>query len=233
MTQKMMIKAGAKISINTEDANNIHISVDNKPYEECHLEAEVDWSSAAFWYQIVSLSKIRNLILKGLNKNSIQGDIKLIEFFKQLGVSTSFTNKGVLISYTGDIRREPKFDFTDYPDLALPVVITAAAHGVRGIFTGLSSLQHKESNRLKVLEETVSVLSGIRTISHCGKLALPKRAIGERLTIKANDDHRVIMALTPLSLLGIDVKLEKENMKEVNKSYPNFWSELGRVFHLH
>jgi len=48
----------------------------------------------------------------------------------------------------------------------------------------------------------------------------------ETATIETYEDHRMAMALAPLSLI-CPLTIEEEDV--VNKSYPEFWDDLGSL----
>ena len=64
-----------------------------------HLER--DWSSAAFWYEHVALYG-GEIYLPGLSRDSLQGDKVVADIFAQLGVQTTYTPDGIVISKTDD-----------------------------------------------------------------------------------------------------------------------------------
>ena len=75
--------------------NSINIS--NQPYQLKNIKIENDWSAVAFWLEMVSLSKKARIILKGLNKNSWQGDSFSPNFFKDLGVLSYFEDSNFIL----------------------------------------------------------------------------------------------------------------------------------------
>ena len=168
---------------------------------------ERDWSSAAFWYEWVALHG-GELLLQGLTERTLQGDRVVADLFETLGVSTTFTPDGVLISYTRS-STIPHFtnphtpslvgrdglviDFSSCPDLYPAVAITCEQLAIPLQATGTDSLRIKESDRLQ--------------------------AVAER---KTYGDHRIAMAL-----LAAD--LPCDNTDCIKKSYPAFLTQLNAL----
>ena len=114
---------------------------------------ERDWSSAAFWYEWVALHE-GELFLEGLSEDTTQGDKALVELFRHMGVSTTFTPDGAFIRKDRTVQREPlDFDFTSCPDLYPAVAITCQRLALPLRPTGTDSLHIKESDRLQAVAE--------------------------------------------------------------------------------
>ena len=123
------------------------ITIEQQDYKSGELTIEADWTSASYWYEMVALASEANLFLKGLNKESLQGDAILPEIFNHFGVQTEFLGDGIKLTKTKKIVSDFTFDFTDYPDLAQTVIVTCAGLNIPGKFTGLESLRIKETDR--------------------------------------------------------------------------------------
>lgn len=83
MTIRVMEQCGAKVMLAGRK-----ISVLPVPYKPNTLTIEPDWSSAAFWYEMVALSQKGEVLLKGLSADSLQGDSRAVEMFSSLGIKT-------------------------------------------------------------------------------------------------------------------------------------------------
>jgi len=219
--------------------NNV-IAVSQSPYHTADLEIEPDWSSASFWYELVALAESSDVLLKGLSKQSLQGDAVLPEVFEPLGVKTVFEDQGVHLLKTGKVAENFIFNFSNNPDIALPVIVICAALGINGTFKGLENLRFKESDRLSGLITELTGLgfhvdriqdSEIRTQPHKSdklKSASASKKNDKSTTqqhiIETYGDHRMVMAFAPLAYLFGSLTLK--NPKVVSKSYPDFWKHL-------
>lgn len=200
-----------------------------------HLDLETDWSSAAYWYQVLALAKNGEIFLKNLNIDSIQGDKILAEIFNSLGVHTYQRKDGVLIKAGGEIVYNQSIDFTNYPDIAPSVINTCAALGIIGKFTGLESLNLKESRRMDVLCREMAKLgfdlrdNGFGEYILINSCAPNNKAYSfKEIEIQTDDDHRMAMAFAPMAIIGKSIQIS--HASSVYKSYPFFWDELSKIF---
>ena len=119
-----------------------------------HLTVEKDWSAAAFWYEYVALYG-GEITLSGLLRDSLQGDKVVADIFTYLGVHTTYTDEGVVIS-SSPLHPTPytlHHDFVACPDLYPAVALTCERLGVELHATGVETLPLKESDRLRAVRE--------------------------------------------------------------------------------
>ena len=184
---------------------------------------ESDWSAAAFWYEIIALSKRGKVLLKGLEKNSIQGDSVLPSVFNQLGVKTTFNKYGCLLEKHSFLIKKLEFNFRDFPDLFLPIACTCAGLNITANLTGLDLLPNKESNRIKALKIELEKCGKIVKVTN-SSVIISGHGINDNQTIDTFNDHRIAMSFAPLSLKSNAITIN--NSKVVSKSYPNYWDDL-------
>jgi len=120
------------------------------------------------------------------------------------------------------------YDFTHHPDLALPMIATCAALGIRGRFEGLKNLVIKESDRLRSLTSELNKL-GCKINLIPGDYPVieiqPSSLISRQGTvIETYRDHRMAMTFAMLALKTGSITLNDPDV--VNKSYPGFWDDL-------
>ena len=174
-------------------------------------ELEKDWSSAAFWYEYVALHG-GEITLPGLSRDSLQGDKVVADIFAHLGVHTTYTPEGIILSpiayseasnsphggrpIAAQAASRSKIliqDFGTCPDLYPAVALTCERLGIVLHATGTESLLIKESDRL--------------------------RAVAEHRT---DSDHRMAMALL---IAGYEV----DDTACISKSYPQFMEQFHRI----
>lgn len=110
---------------------------------------EKDWSSAAFWYEYVALHGGK-LHLDGLKDSSLQGDRVLADWFKRLGVQTTFGAEGVTIEKTRRAIHLPYIiNFANNPDLYPVMAITCKQLHVPLVARSTDSQRIKESDRIE------------------------------------------------------------------------------------
>lgn len=199
---------------------------------------EADWSAASYYYSLAAIAPAARIEIKGLFQKSVQGDAVLPDMYKKFGVETTFNQDGITITKAENATTPPMFeyDFLECPDLAQTVFISCAALGTKGLFTGLKTLKIKETDRLKAVKTELlkvqaylselparfSPTQGRGYVMLDGKVTLPATPP----TFATYHDHRMAMALAPLSLLG---KINIEDPMVIVKSYPEFYEDLAEL----
>ena len=225
MTLAIMNHFGAK----TKWENN-SILIENQPYLSNNLIIESDWSAASYWYQIASFSSEANLEIKGLKKESFQGDSEVAEFYKQLGVQTSYNENSIYISSDNSVlSTKISLNLNNTPDLAQTLICTCAGLGIGAEISGLETLVIKETNRLEALKVELSKFSIELDIidNHTIHLKEGQVITKPSSSIETYNDHRMAMAFAPLSLIVGSFQIN--NPEVVSKSYPDYWKDLKSV----
>ena len=224
MTRSLMEHFGAKAHW---EGSIIHV-----PHQEYQLKSytiESDWSGASYWFSMVALAEKAQITLKGLRKNSLQGDIRIVEIMQGLGVQAAFVADGVVLTKTKK-SDEISADYTHCPDLAQTVAVACAATGTKCTMTGLESLRIKETDRIFALQQELAKIGAQLTEEQAGVWkVIPSEDIASRkepIQFATYEDHRMAMALAPLAT-QMDVMMEDPGV--VNKSYPSFWKDLKKA----
>jgi 3-phosphoshikimate 1-carboxyvinyltransferase len=234
MTLEQMKAFGVNYTANWDEKT---IKVESNTYQSITYKIESDWSGASYWYSIVALSEFdeTQVELLGLKENSLQGDSDIVNIMSHLGVKSTFTTDGVLLTKI-PAEKTLSWDFTNCPDLAQTVTVTCAAKGIEATFTGIESLKIKETDRVLALQNELKKFGGdlveieknttYKVINKSESHGEPFRIQHSELSIHTYDDHRMAMAFAPLAML-MDVTIEEPNV--VVKSYPSFWDDLNLV----
>jgi len=225
MTNKLLQKTGVKSEF--KEAN---ISVPFHNFESQTIDLESDWSAASYFYAIAALSSNANIQLTNLNLDSTQGDAILVEWFSSyFGISSSVSENGVILSKTPNFQLPSTIhlDFSDYPDLAQTLAVLCACLGVRLIATGLESLLIKETNRINALSTELKKL-GVTALTTTNSIEIDEKIQSSKtlIEIKTYSDHRMAMAFSMVALIR---PITFDNEKVVSKSFPQFFSEFGKL----
>ena len=207
MTVAMMRHFGAECDLQEE-----RVVVSPKPYVPRDFAVDPDWSAASYWYEMAAFSEECEIRLHGLAGPStgsgtslIQGDAIIAEWMTQLGVGTFVDGNDLILRKIHFEKRPLSFDFYDHPDLYPTLAATCAGLHVEACFTGLDNLHLKESDRVEAMQQELAKLGEPET-HFC-----------------AHGDHRIVMALAPLSMLVGPVAFDHPEV--VAKSYPSFWND--------
>ena len=221
MTLELMKQFGAEV----EYSDHNTIIVKPSKYHETEFSVESDWSGASYWFSIVALADRAQIILKGLKPQSLQGDNRIMEIMRFLGVKSEFTRDGLLLTKT-EAQANLNYDFSNCPDLGQTVAVVCAVKGIPAEFTGLESLRIKETDRILALQNELKKI-GAQLEDIYGKAwkIHPTRNIKlyNNITIETYDDHRMAMAFAPLATI---MDIEIKDPSAADKSYPSFWKHL-------
>jgi 3-phosphoshikimate 1-carboxyvinyltransferase len=121
-------------------------------YEARPYSVESDWSASSYWYEMVALSELREVHLLGLQEESLQGDSRIAEYFRELGVESRFVADGVMLERTGEAPASVRWDLSGQPDLAQTLIATCCGLGVHFDICGLKTLRIKETDRIAALQ---------------------------------------------------------------------------------
>ena len=223
MTLDLMNKFGIVYSWE----NNI-IKVEQQNYIAKNIEVENDWSAASFWYSFLALSRSGEIKIPNLSANSLQGDSVLSVIYSKLGIKTEFNEECIILSKTKSIAKEIELDLSNYPDLALPIIVTCAGLGTKAYLMGLESLKIKESNRLECVKKELNKFNiNCEIDSSSIKIKENQNIVQPISIIECHNDHRIVMSIAPLCMKVDYVKFDDKEV--VNKSYPKFWEDIQNV----
>ena len=148
---------------------------------------------------------------------------------KNFSVETYFEKTGVrLIKNKNTFPGNFEYDFLNCPDLFQTVCVVCAALNIPSRFTGLQTLQHKETDRLVAMENELKKLGAVVKCEADSFEIIKGIDLNLEATISTYNDHRMAMAFAPLALKMKSVTIENPDV--VSKSYPDFWRDLSTAF---
>lgn len=207
--------ADFSVEIRRED-NHFYIPAASRPFAH-DTSVEGDWSQAAFFITAAALGG--NISIKGLKRNSLQGDSSCFEIYQKMGVDISF--EGDMLHAEVNRIDPVNIDASQIPDLvpALAVALSAA-NGCSRIYNA-GRLRDKESDRLSAMYEALTAL-GVSVTEGEDYLEING---GKRFTggfVSSECDHRIVMALAVAGTVASGRTMISD-AQSVNKSYPDFF----------
>ena len=189
-------------------------------YQGREIAIEKDYAAAANW--LVASYFHRELVVQGLNPDSIQADALILPLLRKLGLEYSSS------TYQSGKIRSAKIDVSKTPDL-FPILASLASLGDGTvIITGLDKLKYKESNRLEGMVAGLKRLGAKITKNASGIIFQGVDKLEGGIEIKTDNDHRLIMAYAILA-----TKLQKpivlDSFLGVKKSYPDFFNDYQKL----
>ena len=230
---QMTIKIMEQFGIQSYWKDN-EIYIPNQAYIPVPFVVEGDWSAASYWYEMLALAPQGEVELKGLYKDSVQGDAAIATIFEHIGVKTKFTKQGVILSKKAPKKGKLVYNFVNQPDLAQTCVVCCCLLGIPFYFSGLQSLKIKETDRIYAL---VTELKKLGYVVHQKDNSIlefnnERCDVATEQSIDTYDDHRMAMAFAPACIKVGEISINEPHV--VTKSYPNFWVDLQSLgFTLH
>ena len=221
MTKKIIERIGGIVDIKPDEII-IKQLVSNKIPDQI---VESDWSSASYFYSLVALSDSSDITLSSFFNNSIQGDSRIVDIYKQFGVETKFLNDKIYLKKNNiDLPDSISINLRDNPDLAQTIVVTCLGLGVNCKLEGLHTLKLKETDRLLALKREIEKFEvDCVTISNQSITLKNNSKLKSGVSVNTYDDHRMAMSFAPLSMINPIIII---NPEVVSKSYLNFWNDL-------
>ena len=224
MTKDLMNYFGIKV-LQTKNKIEIKpiVTIKNKI-----RQVESDWSSASYYFSIVSLSEQAKISLKRFKPKSLQGDSILVSIYKKLGVETAFIKDEMIISKVRDfvLPKSISLNLNNSPDIAQTIAVSCFGLGVNCELSGLKTLKIKETDRLIALKNELEKLGADVNVKKDSISVNPQNSIKKDIIINTYNDHRMAMAFAPL---GLKTRITIKNPMVVTKSYPLFWDHLHQI----
>lgn len=221
MTQSLMEQCGAQVTI-----ENSTIKIMPGRYRSSNFTIERDWSAAAFWMAFGVLARKTDVLLKDLTPNTLQGDQSAMQLFQNLGLQCEFEEGGLRLKKAGKPTLGSGWNFRNTPDLVQPAAFAAAALGVSFKLEGLDNLRLKETDRIEAILSELKKFDGrAEVIDNCMKIE-PRKLVSPTTSLSAYNDHRMVMAMAPLSMCFPSITIEDPMV--VAKSYPGFWKQVEK-----
>ncbi len=214
LTLQMLKQYGIKIEY---DEQTFYIK-GNQEYQAHDYTIEGDFSQAAFY--LVADALKNDVIIKGLNLKSAQGDKVVIDILEEMGCSFIKKEDGYVIKC--DTLTSVDIDASQCPDI-IPILALACANakGTSRIYNA-GRLRIKECDRLKATVEVLKEL-GIEAIEKEDEMIIKGGQI-QRGKVSSYNDHRMAMMEAIASTVAKDM-IEIDNKECVQKSYPSFWQD--------
>ncbi len=204
-----------------------HIRVPAGAYPPGEIEVEGDATAATYFAALATLHGAR-IHLTNLGKSTHQGDFEFFDIMAQLGSDVTRLENETILRGPRQLNPLPPLDMTSMPDAALTLIAMGPlTAGVLHI-TGLSSLHHKECDRLESpAAEFRHMGITAETTEDSIKIEPIDPATIRAHTLTTYHDHRMAMAF---SIIGsFTGHLTVDDKAVVDKTFPAYWQEFEKL----
>ena len=185
-------------------------------------------ATAATYFTALATVHASTVNLVNLGTATHQGDYGFCTIMQQLGATLTQTPETTQLTGPTTLRTLPELDMTAMPDAALTLIAMAPLLSAPLTLTGLSTLRHKECDRLacpaaEMHQMGIKCEEGADTITIFPADSQAVRAH----TLTTYHDHRMAMAF---SVLGSKTgNLSVDDAAVVAKTYPHYWQDYARL----
>lgn len=185
---------------------------------------EGDASSASYFLAAGALAG--NIEVKGIGKNSIQGDIKFTEALVLMGAKIQILEGSIKVSKASTLQAI-NLDCNHIPDAAMTLAVLALfANGTTKLHN-IGSWRVKETDRIKAMATELKKL-GAEVVEGEDFIEItPPLHIKENIEIDTYDDHRMAMCFSLVSLKNIPIIINDPAC--VNKTFPTYFEVLESI----
>lgn len=245
MTLAMMKQFGIRV----EQTENCYEIAHQEGWGLMEYEVEPDISAACYFYAMVPLLKT-SVIVKGVQEESLQGDIQFLNVLEQMGCQKEVTPEGIRLTMKEPEMHGVDISMKDFSDQTMTLAAIAPfADSVTRIHN-IGHIRFQESDRIRAILtelqrmgvrcEEVQEIDGIQIfpwekVSGCHIAAESENSIesestteSRNITIETYDDHRMAMAFTLPGLKTGNIVIKNPGC--CRKTFENYFSVIDSLY---
>lgn len=185
---------------------------------------EGDASSASYFLAAGALAG--DIEVKGIGRNSIQGDVKFAEALVLMGADINILEASIQIKKVAALQAI-NLDCNHIPDAAMTLAVLALfAKGTTKLLN-IGSWRVKETDRIKAMATELRKLGAAVIEGNDFIEITPPLKIKEHVEIDTYDDHRMAMCFSLVSLRNIPITINDPAC--VNKTFPAYFEVLESI----
>lgn len=219
----MTISTMKQFGVNIDTTENGWHIKGGQTYKSCNYTTDGDWSQAAFFMVLGAIGG--KVTVKGVAKDSTQGDKKCAEILAEFGAKVTQRDNEVTVE-KGDLKAIT-IDASQIPDLVPVLSVCAAfAEGTTKIINA-ERLRIKECDRLKATAELLNNLGGkVKELSDGLEITGVSSLKGGN--VNGYNDHRIVMSAAVCAARS-DEDITATFAMSINKSYPDFYIDYNSI----
>ncbi len=190
--------------------------------DKTYFVAEGDWSNAAFFLAAGAIGG--DVAVNGLNLNSRQGDMEILNVLKKFGAQV-YQDKNSVRCVKSKLTGTA-VDVDGIPDLAQIISVVAAYSEGKTVLTGVDRLRLKESDRVEAILKTLGA-AGVDAAYSGGAITISGGSVRGGV-FDGGNDHRTVMSASVLASFA-DGQSTVTGAEACEKSYPGFFSDFNRL----
>ncbi|MCA9096399.1 MAG: 3-phosphoshikimate 1-carboxyvinyltransferase, partial [Planctomycetaceae bacterium] len=191
-------------------------------YHSNNYQIEPDASAASYFFGLAAVTG-GEVTVEGLNRWSLQGDIRFVECLQQMGCEVIYRDDGITVK--GRPLKGITIDMNDISDTAQTLAAVAPfAEGPTSI-QNVGHMRFKETDRIHALVTELSRL-GLKVEETTDSLTIHPGPM-QSAVIETYNDHRMAMSFALIGVRSPGVTISNPQCTE--KTYPRFFEDLARL----
>ena len=233
----LVSKPYVQLTLNLMDSFGIKVTNDN--WEQFEIEGGQDYSgpkryevegdaSSASYFFAAGMLGGGPVLVKNVIRDSIQGDIQLLDVLSGIGATVGWTDQGLSVAMDNNSPIQAfDLDLNHIPDAAMTLAIIALFADGPCRLRNIGNWRVKETDRLFAMTTEMRKL-GVNVIESPDGLEIePPKYFNEGVAIDTYDDHRMAMCFTLISFAGVNITIN--DPKCVHKTFPDFFAKMESV----
>ena len=185
---------------------------------------EGDASSASYFFAAASLAG--SIEIKGINKDSIQGDLKFLDIISKMGAKIEYKSDSIQVSRASNLKGL-EIDCIEIPDAAMTLAIMAVFADKPTKLKNIGSWRVKETDRILAMDNELTKMGVEVSTTHDSMTIFPQKQLNDNISIETYNDHRIAMCFSLFCLKNLNITIQDPNC--VNKTYPDYFKDLKSV----
>ena len=185
---------------------------------------EGDASSASYFFAAASLAG--SIEIKGINKDSIQGDLKFLDIISKMGAKIEYKSDSIQVSRASSLKGL-EIDCIEIPDAAMTLAIMAVFADKPTKLKNIGSWRVKETDRILAMDNELTKMGVEVSTTHDSMTIYPQKQLNDNISIETYNDHRIAMCFSLFCLKNLNITIQDPNC--VNKTYPEYFKDLKSV----
>lgn len=192
------------------------------------IYVEGDASSASYFIAAGAVASDANgLLIEGISKNSIQGDIKFADEVVKMGAKIEYGENHIVAKAALEKLKAIDLDCNHIPDAAMTLAILALFAEGTSTLRNIASWRVKETDRISAMATELRKLGAIVEDGHDYISITPPEKITPNAVIDTYDDHRMAMCFSLISLAGVPITIN--DPKCVAKTFPDYFERFAEI----
>lgn len=199
----------------------------NQSYTARTYAIEPDVSAACYFYACSPLLNIP-ILVKGVFRDSLQGDLWFLDILVRMGCSLSETENGLLVNPPADgVFHGVTADMSACSDQAITLAAIAPFADSPTTITGIGHIRLQESDRLTAISTELTKL-GIHNETTADSITIYPGALTSG-TIDTYEDHRMAMGFALIGLRKEGIVIDNPDC--CRKTFENYFQVFEELIH--